>query len=781
MKTWLHAVLFVLAGTCLLGCPHSPTVKPRDPSAGRERSDVGAVCAALANAKDADADRLLDKLQRLDVHINSPDESRRLKLTDAQRDFLLKRVRLSEDASERELEEVESNVFSPLDAHYLEGCFLLRNPARAIRATQLEPLLQAQLALDWVCRQVVLCTPEGHSWIPPQDVLRSGVGNASDRALLFLDLLRQLRIEGCLLEGQPPLVGVLLPRDKVDQLYLFDPATGVALALPGPKGEIATLADVTRDPQLLTAVGLPAENLRQREFSLDAPLSALSPRMMVLEDLQLAHSNQRELDQIVLYIGPADEEHRDTVGESLQQDIAAVASAIAKIAGKEVRVGNPEPVGELRNSATRCLRWSLPPEDGGRPAEKSKGKASTRKEWLMARAKSIGLMMMLSPDSYLVANMKRFGLFFEPLPYPFKHEFTVQLRQGAEDVITKFAMQPRDMLLRWQWKEMDTRLARMQEIIDTFDFNFDVPPLSNELVQWGNDGLGVHDAKQRAQQGKGDPNEANARVYKFWSTDMLFNHLLNVDVPLDLKTFNPGPGPQANPHNPNETLVRPTMLTNVVFGMCKEVLGQNSAYLRAECAHEKAAAQQAAADFLRGKKQSDQAELAQARDGWNDAAAAWKFLERPSGPEAIRERLSQFHAQYPMRFRPAHVLQEWSLSCASRFNCAAAETHLARAAERPADREKHLQAAHEILRELEQQLAAQIRDADGKISGLDKLKPTGKQPAAGTREAMIVENALAMAAELHGRSSILTAYARLAQIRLRELAAIAEEPARAAN
>ena len=53
-----------------------------------------------------------------------------------------------------------------------------------------------------------------------------------------------------------------------------------------------------------------------------------------------------ELDQIVLYIGPADEEHRDTVGESLQQDIAAVASAIAKIAGKEVRVGNPEPVGE---------------------------------------------------------------------------------------------------------------------------------------------------------------------------------------------------------------------------------------------------------------------------------------------------------------------------------------------------------------------------------------------------------------------------------------------------
>ena len=186
--------------------------------------------------------RIRDALRNCDQHIDAADQSHRLKLaSEAQRDFLLKKVRLCKDAAERELEEVESNVFSRSTPHYLEGCFLLREPIAAIRATQLEPLLQAQA-------RPRLGVPAGrpvHSRGTLLDSspgrLRSGVGNASDRALLFLDLLRQLRIEGCVLAGQPPLVGVLLPRDKVDQLYLFDPATGVALALPGPKGEIATL------------------------------------------------------------------------------------------------------------------------------------------------------------------------------------------------------------------------------------------------------------------------------------------------------------------------------------------------------------------------------------------------------------------------------------------------------------------------------------------------------------------------------------------------------------
>ena len=81
------------------------------------------------------------------------------------------------------------------------------------------------------------------------------------------------------------------------------------------------------------------------------------------------------------------------------------------------------------------------------------------------------------------------------------------------------------------------------------------------------------------------------------------------------------------------------------------------------------------------------------------------------------------------------------------------------AAERPADREKHLQAAHEILRELEQQLAAQIRDADGKISGLDKLKDRQATSCRNTRGDDSGKCSGA-AAELHGRSSILTANAR---------------------
>ena len=178
-------------------------------------------------------------------------------------------------------------------------------------------------------------------------------------------------------------------------------------------------------------------------------------------------------------------------------------------------------------------------------------------------------------------------------------------------------------------------------------------PASNELVQWGNDGLGVHDAKQRAQQGKGDPNEANARVYKFWSTDMLFNHLLNVDVPLDLKTFNPGPGPRSKPAQSERNPVRPTMLTNVVFGMCKEVLGQNSAYLRAECALMKRRGRS------RPRPISCAARSKAIRPSWPRPGTAGttlpppgSFWNAPAVPRRSGERLSQFHAQYPMRFGP---------------------------------------------------------------------------------------------------------------------------------
>ena len=271
MKTWLHAFLFVLVSSCLVGCPHPPRTEQKK-SATIAPDKLDDVLASLVAAA-TDTARLGDVLHRCDSQINAPERSQRLKLTDQQRDFLRKNLWLSEDPSERELEEVESTVFSQLDVRYLESCFLLRNPARAIEATDLPRLKQVQLALDWVCRQVILCAPEGRSWIPSYVVLKNGVGNAYDRALLFLDLLRQMRIEGCVLEGKHPLVGVLLPReapqDKADQLFLFDPAMGAAI--PGPSG-IATLDNVANNRKLLAAIGLQEEDLLKREFSLDALL-----------------------------------------------------------------------------------------------------------------------------------------------------------------------------------------------------------------------------------------------------------------------------------------------------------------------------------------------------------------------------------------------------------------------------------------------------------------------------------------------------------------------------
>ena len=623
MKIWLHAFLFVILGTCLLGCPSNPRPHPKNVSQkGQDNPDD--VLATLVAA--TDAVRLGD-LHRCDSQLD--EQSKRLKLSDQQRKFLREEVCLSKD----ELDEVESTVFSPLDAHYLDGCFLLRNPARTIESTYLKPLEKAKLALDWVCRQIILCAPEEHTWIPPQVVLQSGVGNANDRALLFLELLRQMRIEGCVLEGRNPLVGVLLPLPgaKSDQLFLFDPALGLAVPGPNPK-EVATLDDVKKNPKLLAAVGLPGEDLLSREFSLDTPLSALAPRMMVLEDLLIGYErkHQREREQVVLYVAAADEEHRRNVGEGLQKDIAAVAGEIEKLAQKKVRIGNPkpqDPKDELRNSATRCMRWDLHPDDGGRPPERVAGK-ETRKIWDMEREKSFFFSRLMSPVFIPPLNLEKLGLFYKQENNPrYKSDFTSDLLEQGKEVLSKFVVQPRDMLLRGQWKEMAIRLDRLRPL-DAFEFDFNDPGLQEELKMWSKEGLDAYKMKQQAELALKDPTEGRMKVLEFWKKDVFYHHLLNVNVGLDVKKFLPGQAPDAK----KDPGPRPTMLTNVVFSLCKDVLDRNSAYLQAQYAHEKAVSLQASVDFLRGKNQSYQTELLEAKNAWSDAAAAWKTLERSMDP-----------------------------------------------------------------------------------------------------------------------------------------------------
>ncbi len=111
------------------------------------------------------------------------------------------------DAGDRE--ELRAPQFTPHDAAYVAECFYLRDVARSLAVPGLSPQELADRAFVWVCRHVYL-----HPWLlstergiiatalPPAYVLRRGYGSGLERMYVFLGLLQQLQLDGCLL-GPP--------------------------------------------------------------------------------------------------------------------------------------------------------------------------------------------------------------------------------------------------------------------------------------------------------------------------------------------------------------------------------------------------------------------------------------------------------------------------------------------------------------------------------------------------------------------------------------------------
>jgi hypothetical protein len=284
--------------------PKPPAVRDDPLEAARQVLDKSPDRAACATA-----------LQKLNAYFAAHPEKRPPALTAEQRDVLKKHFALDERTGE--LAEVENATFTLLDGPHLEFCYLMRDVARALDAEQLPPAERAAVAFAWVTRQVVLQDGEGES--PPEFVLRRGVGTGLERAYIFLALLRQLDVPGCLLTtpgaDAPWGCGALVEveGDKQKQVLVFDHRLG--LPLPGPKGpagsplarafrlatlvpapddgqQIATLAALRKQPDLLKPLttdekqpyDVNAEQLKEAVVRLALPLSALSPRMRALQD-----------------------------------------------------------------------------------------------------------------------------------------------------------------------------------------------------------------------------------------------------------------------------------------------------------------------------------------------------------------------------------------------------------------------------------------------------------------------------------------------------------------
>ncbi len=268
-----------------------------------------------------------------------------------------------------DLAEVRPATFTPLDPVYIADCFYLRDAARSLEVPGLTPSRRAELAFAWVCRQIYLdpwrlANPDGSliaPALPPASVLRRGSGSGLERAYVFLALLQQMNLEGCLI-GPPdagtkaavspfPANAPTVPRGPFwavgvrveNELLLFDPWRGQPF--PG------TLAQVKANPDLLKAwfeekgpvSPLTAEDIKNAAVYLAVPVSALAPRLAFFEEKLKAET-----------------------GLNLAIDAAAMKSAFEKAVPPGTPVSFWNPPASDPFAYVRVLPAVTPVNEGGR-------------------------------------------------------------------------------------------------------------------------------------------------------------------------------------------------------------------------------------------------------------------------------------------------------------------------------------------------------------------------------------------------------------------------------
>lgn len=630
------------------GCGNKPAVKKQDlvveEKEAKKRDDaLEAGLQAINHASEGAQYR--DALALLNSYMSSPSVRQETQLSDAQREFLKNRVYLSAD----EIDEVEAGTFRPLDGQYLESCFLFREVARNLETAGLPPLELAEQALGWAMRQTTLDGPPGHTWIPSHLVVKRGFGTPSDRTLVYMALLQQMRLDCCALGAPHPLVGVVVP-EKKDALYLFDVLLGKPV--PGPEGKgIATLAEVEKNPKLLEPLGIAAADFAKVDFYLNSPLTGLAPRMFVLERLL------QDQNPVVLWY-----------------DAAKVHQAISATTNKPIRIGNQEPPADPkttppRNSPTRSLRWFMPQADGGVTLGRMQEFAHS-----------------LQPKAQIAQQLDRWKLLARPdvIIYP---EVGFTLLRQIDDIMLKFAVQPRDMMLRGQYNAALKRLDLIRTVLEDLEFsNLDEAGFQTELATFRTQSNTAY----RALKNK-DPLAA-ARLGELWSKDQYLLAVLQADPEIELSKY------------------KKEILSYIVFGACKEVLGQKINLLMAQGLQEKAELLQANVDAQRVRGKPSQALENRTREAWGSTRSYWtKYVDRHAlTATELKARFPQHNELWKRpetdlgNFHP--LLREWTASCMARM-------YLARTLEQEGQR-KH---AAQIIDNLAQDL-----DALAKDEGLNK-------------------------------------------------------------
>jgi hypothetical protein len=321
-----------------------------------------------------------------------------------------------------DLASIRLGVYGGLDPTYLAECMYLRDAARSLDPTTLPPPDLARAGFAWVCRQVYL-NPwllevqrgvfEGTA-VPPTAVLRRGYGSGLERAYVFLALLQQMGIDGCLigppeaanlpaafvakgpdgkaLTGSPRgpfwAVGARVGPD----ILLFDPWRG----LPFPSqvaGAVGTFAQLKTATDALKpwfddkSWGVTPDDAKKATVFLAVPVTSLAPRMALLEEKTRAELGAR------LSVDPA----------ALRERFVAPVSTGAGVPAGDVKFWNPP--GD-RYAFGRALATFTPAEDGGA----DRGESSRRYMDLYLQAMLPPTLLRLPPEIKTQAARERLFL-----------------------------------------------------------------------------------------------------------------------------------------------------------------------------------------------------------------------------------------------------------------------------------------------------------------------------------------------------------------------------------
>jgi hypothetical protein len=318
VPTLLLGILFILI--FMKSGPGKGIPSPGDPS--RQEENVLALARSTLG-KQADLATCRTVIQQLNTHLRRALDHVVAVLSTGEVEKRRTQLALDKD----DVQEMTATSFTPLDVYHLETCFLLRDAARSLELNPVEnndkkfrqePIDRARAGFAWVCRQVRLFEP-GQSSVsdepaPPVAVLRRGQGSALERGLVFLALLEQFGLEDDSASLQGGLVFVrddkgqerfwacaVVVGNELEAIYLFDPRMG--LPVPGPQGKgIATLAQVRSDPSILKilkidniAYDITPEQAKTASVALVCPVSAVAPRMLLLQDKLLRDRTWNQL------------------------------------------------------------------------------------------------------------------------------------------------------------------------------------------------------------------------------------------------------------------------------------------------------------------------------------------------------------------------------------------------------------------------------------------------------------------------------------------------------